>query len=189
MFHHFFKHFLAEPNRAYNFIAISVPQIQNFRKFGPKLRLLQFCLVLLESPQILPMGCVWLIEFVFSLLQLQFWSDFSEILDLRFWSTKKKIEAAEHSWSANFGGFPAKQGRAGAASVLVWFFWNFGFKVLKHIQNCCFSMALFEKMVKHSNLPTSSCQNSFWMPPKCYTTCWMLNYTIIIKVISSSCKI
>ena len=33
VFHHFFKHFLAEPNRAYNFIAISVPQIQNFRKF------------------------------------------------------------------------------------------------------------------------------------------------------------
>ena len=41
VFHHFFKHFFAEPNRAYNFIAISVPQIQNFRKFGPKLRLLQ----------------------------------------------------------------------------------------------------------------------------------------------------
>ena len=41
VFHHFFKHFLAEPNRANNFIAISAPQIQNFRKFGPKLGLLQ----------------------------------------------------------------------------------------------------------------------------------------------------
>ena len=41
VFHHFFKQFLAKPNRAYSFIAISVPQIQNFRKFGPKLKLLQ----------------------------------------------------------------------------------------------------------------------------------------------------
>ena len=83
VFHHFFKHFLAEPNRAYNFIAISVPQIQNFRKFGPKLRLLQAKNKLkqpntanrpiLAAPQ--PSRA--------ELEQPQFWSDFSEILDLR----------------------------------------------------------------------------------------------------------
>ena len=83
VFHHFFKHFLAEPNRAYNFIAISVPQIQNFRKFGPKLRLLQAKNKLkqpntadrpiLAAPQ--PSRA--------ELEHPQFWSDFSEILDLR----------------------------------------------------------------------------------------------------------
>ena len=89
MFHHFFKHFLAEPNRAYNFIAISVPQIQNFRKFGPKLRLLQAKNKLkqpntanqpiLAAPQ--PSRA--------ELEHPQFWSDFSEILDLRSWNTFK----------------------------------------------------------------------------------------------------
>ena len=68
----------------------------------------------------------------------------------------KQIEAAEHSWSANFGGSPAKQGRAGAASVLVQIFLNFGFKVLKHIQNGCLILTLFEKMVNHSNVHTYS---------------------------------
>ena len=89
VFHHFFKHFLAEPNRAYNFIAISVPQIQNFRKFGPKLRLLQAKNKLkqpntanrpiLAAPQ--PSRA--------ELEHPQFWSDFSEILDLRSWNTFK----------------------------------------------------------------------------------------------------
>ena len=89
VFHHFFKHFLAEPNRAYNFIAISVPQIQNFRKFGTKLRLLQAKNKLkqpntanrpiLEAPQ--PSRA--------ELEHPQFWSDFSEILDLRSWNTFK----------------------------------------------------------------------------------------------------
>ena len=89
MFHHFFKHFLAEPNRAYNFIAISVPQIQNFRKFGPKLRLFQAKNKLkqpntanrpiLAAPQ--PSRA--------ELEHPQFWSDFSEILDLRSWNTFK----------------------------------------------------------------------------------------------------
>ena len=83
VFHHFFKHFLAEPNRAYNFIAISVPQIQNFRKFGQNLRLLQAKNKLkqpntadrpiLAAPQ--PSRA--------ELEHPQFWSDFSEILDLR----------------------------------------------------------------------------------------------------------
>ena len=89
VFHHFFKHFLAEPNRAYNFIAISVPQIQNFRKFGPKLKLLRAKNKLkqpntadqpiLVTPQ--PSRA--------ELEQPQFWSDFSEILDLRSWNTFK----------------------------------------------------------------------------------------------------
>ena len=89
VFHHFFKHILAEPNRAYNFIAVSVPQIQNFRKFGPKLKLLRAKNKLkqpntadqpiLVTPQ--PSRA--------ELEQPQFWSDFSEILDLRFWNRFK----------------------------------------------------------------------------------------------------
>ena len=35
------------------------------------------------------LGCVRLLQFVFSLAQPQFWFDFSEILDLRSWNTFK----------------------------------------------------------------------------------------------------
>ena len=81
--HHFFKQILAEPNTAYNFIAILVPQIQNFRKFEPKLRLLQAKNKLKQ-----PNTANWPILAApqpsrAELEQPQFWSDFSEILDLR----------------------------------------------------------------------------------------------------------
>ena len=83
VFHHFFKYFLAQPNRVYNFIAISVPQIQNFRKFGPKLKLL-LAKNKLKQPNtadqpilVTPQPSRAELE------QPQFWSDFSEILDLR----------------------------------------------------------------------------------------------------------
>ena len=87
--HHFFRQFLAEPNRAYSFIAISVPQIQSFRKFIPKLMFLQAKNKLkqpntadqpiLAAPQ--PSRA--------ELEHPQFWSDFSEILDSRSWKTFK----------------------------------------------------------------------------------------------------
>ena len=42
------------------------------------------------------------------------------------------IQAAQDSRPAKFGGSQAKQGRTVAPSVLVGFFWNFGFKILKY---------------------------------------------------------
>ena len=93
--HHFFKQFLAESKWDYSFIAISVPQIQNFRKFGPKLKLLQAKNKLkqpntadrpiLAAPQ--PNRA--------QLEQPQFWSDFSEILDLR---SRKTFKTAVSFW-------------------------------------------------------------------------------------------
>ena len=89
MFEHFFKKNLAESKWDCSFIAISVPHIQNFRKFGPKLKLLQAKNKLkqlstadwpiLAAPQ--PSRA--------ELEQPQFWSDFSEILDLKSWNTFK----------------------------------------------------------------------------------------------------
>ena len=65
------------------------PNPKFWKKIGPKLRLLQFCPAWLESRQIWLLRCVRLLEFVFSLEQLQFWSKFSEILKLRYWNTNK----------------------------------------------------------------------------------------------------
>ena len=45
---------------------------------------------------------------------------------------QKQIQPAEHIQPARFGDSPAKQGRTGVTSVLVWFFWNFGFEILKY---------------------------------------------------------
>ena len=44
----------------------------------------------------------------------------------------KQIHSAQDSRPAKFGGSQAKQGRTVAPSVLVGFFWNFGFKILKY---------------------------------------------------------
>ena len=44
----------------------------------------------------------------------------------------EQIRSAQDSQPAKFGGSQAKQGRTVAPSVLVWFFWNFGFKILKY---------------------------------------------------------
>ena len=83
MFHHFFNHSLAKPNRAYRFIGILVPKIQTFRKFGPKMKLLQAKnkfkepntanWPILEAPH--PSRA--------ELEQPQFWFDISETLDLK----------------------------------------------------------------------------------------------------------
>ena len=86
---HFFKQFLASSKWYSRFECVSGPYIQNFRKIGPKLRLLQLCPAWLGSRQNRPIGCVRLLQFVFSLAQPQFLSDFSEILDIRSWNTFK----------------------------------------------------------------------------------------------------
>ena len=49
----------------------------------------QFCPAWLESHQIRLAGCLGLVEFVFGLVQLCAWSDFSQILDLESKNTNK----------------------------------------------------------------------------------------------------
>ena len=63
--------------------------IQKLRRNGAKPRLLQFCPAWRESCKIWPIDCVWLLKFLFSLAQLQFWTKFSIILDFRYWNTSK----------------------------------------------------------------------------------------------------
>ena len=91
VFLHFFKQFLAEPKRAYSFIAISLPPIQNFWKFGPKLKLLQAKKKFKQpNPADRPILAAPKPSRA-ELKQPQFWSDFSEILDLRSWNTFKTV--------------------------------------------------------------------------------------------------
>ena len=54
--------------------------------------------------------------------------------------SQKRNPSAKHSQLARFGDSPSKQGRALCTSVLVWFVWNFGFRVYKYwiyLKNTC----------------------------------------------------
>ena len=78
----FSQHFLAKPNRAFSFIGVSVPQIQNFRNFGPKLKLLKAKDEFKQLNIAHWSNLAALRPSRAELEQPQFWSHFSQILNL-----------------------------------------------------------------------------------------------------------
>ena len=81
--------FANETKPHYQCRAIWANNSQNFRSNVPKIRFLHLCPAWLENCQIRQIICVYILEFVFSLKQLQLWSKVSEILNFWYYNANR----------------------------------------------------------------------------------------------------
>ena len=90
MFHQSFKQSQTKQTALFVFLD---SKFKILEKSNPKLRMLQLWPPWLESCQLWAICCVWILEFVSSLEQLQFWFKISKILDLRNWNINKTADS------------------------------------------------------------------------------------------------